>query len=220
MCLAAQFMIIVRLITTFSVSLRLPFLFILFCPVVFKASICMAALQIALGLMCFFPDSSSSSTFQRLQVTANQIFWEMQGVPLFWFLFSNSLLRTTSSFTSFHVEFMMILQQPHIYLYSCFPFSVSNTNLICFVIVSMYSCYCIGCFLSLRLVFSNSANFNGYCAICLAAFPLHTNSCSHFFHVFTSCTKFCFISVFSSFSSFSAFCILHQWDVMSMYFAV
>lgn len=43
---------------------------------------------------------------------------------------------------------MMILQQPQIYPHSCFPFSVSNTNLICSAIVSTCSCYCIGVFLS------------------------------------------------------------------------
>lgn len=145
-----------------SFPAKLPSPFVYRCPVVFKASISMAALQIALGFLCFFTDSSS--TFQWPQVTANHIFWEIEGVPLFWFLFSNSLLRTTSSFTSFHAEFMMILQQLQIYPHSCFPFSVTNTNLICFVIVSTYSCYHIGFFLSVRLVFSSSANFNRYCA--------------------------------------------------------
>lgn len=116
----------------------------------------MAALKIALGLLCFFPDSSSSSAVKQLQMTASQIFWEIQGVPLFWFLFSNSLVRTTSPFTSFLVDFMMILHHPQIYPHPHFPFSVSNTNLMSFVTVSTCSCYSIGFFLFVRLVFSNS----------------------------------------------------------------
>lgn len=107
---------------------------------------------------------SSSSTVQRLQVTPNKIFWEMRGFPLFWFLFCNSLLRTMPSFTFFTAEFMIILQQPQIYPHSSFPFSMSNTNPIYYVKVNTYSCCCIWFFLFIRLLFSNLANFNRYCA--------------------------------------------------------
>lgn len=62
------------------------------------------------------------------------------------FLSSNLLLRISFPFTKgnsfrIHLEFMMTLQQPQICQHSVLPFSVSNTNLICFVIVSTCFCY-------------------------------------------------------------------------------